>query len=123
MSLHLITSALLTWAISFTSAVPVEHSKRQNCANGPTARNCWGGFNIDDDVSYTWPDIGVTRSYSFDVGLATLAPDGVSKQMMIVNGQYPGPTIEADWGDNIQWRCATTSRRTGPAFTSTASAT
>lgn len=28
-----------------------------------------------------------------------LAPDGVEKPMLVVNGQYPGPTIEGDWGD------------------------
>ncbi|KAK4652378.1 hypothetical protein QC762_610630 [Podospora pseudocomata] len=91
----------LGWA-TWTVAVPLEHTKRQSCANGPTARNCWGDFSIDDDVTYTWPDTGVTRSYSFDVGLATLAPDGVEKVMMVVNGQYPGPTIEANWGDSVQ---------------------
>jgi FtsP/CotA-like multicopper oxidase with cupredoxin domain len=28
-----------------------------------------------------------------------MAPDGVERQMLVVNGQYPGPTIEANWGD------------------------
>jgi FtsP/CotA-like multicopper oxidase with cupredoxin domain len=31
-----------------------------------------------------------------------LAPDGISRPMMVFNGQYPGPTIVADWGDTIQ---------------------
>lgn len=30
-----------------------------------------------------------------------MAPDGVPVSMMVVNGQYPGPTIFADWGDTI----------------------
>lgn len=33
---------------------------------------------------------------------ATLAPDGVSMPMILVNGQFPGPTIEANWGDWIE---------------------
>jgi len=30
-----------------------------------------------------------------------MAPDGVSRRMVVVNGQYPGPPIEANWGDTI----------------------
>lgn len=29
------------------------------------------------------------------------APDGVEKLMLVVNGQYPGPTIEANPEDRI----------------------
>lgn len=31
-----------------------------------------------------------------------LAPDGFSREMMVINGQYPGPTIEANWGDILE---------------------
>ena len=31
-----------------------------------------------------------------------MSPDGVPRQMMVFNKQYPGPTIEANWGDIIQ---------------------
>ncbi|CAL3964432.1 unnamed protein product, partial [Diplocarpon coronariae] len=24
-------------------------------------------------------------------------PDGVSKNVILINGQFPGPTIEANW--------------------------
>jgi FtsP/CotA-like multicopper oxidase with cupredoxin domain len=30
-----------------------------------------------------------------------MAPDGFSRQMLTFNGQYPGPTIEANWGDEV----------------------
>jgi FtsP/CotA-like multicopper oxidase with cupredoxin domain len=30
-----------------------------------------------------------------------MAPDGVSRPMMVFNNSYPGPTIEANWGDYI----------------------
>jgi FtsP/CotA-like multicopper oxidase with cupredoxin domain len=30
-----------------------------------------------------------------------MAPDGYERPMLVVNGQYPGPTIEANWGDWI----------------------
>lgn len=39
--------------------------------------------------------------YWFVVKEVTLAPDGVSRKMLTINGTYPGPTIEADWGDNV----------------------
>ena len=42
-----------------------------------------------------------TRSYDFVVSQVQGAPDGVSKPMLVVNGMYPGPTIEANQGDRI----------------------
>jgi FtsP/CotA-like multicopper oxidase with cupredoxin domain len=30
-----------------------------------------------------------------------MTPDGVSKQMMVFNNTFPGPLIEANWGDTI----------------------
>jgi hypothetical protein len=48
------------------------------------------------------PRTGVTRSYTFNLARATIAPDGVSRPVILVNGAFPGPTIEANWGDNIQ---------------------
>jgi Multicopper oxidase len=48
------------------------------------------------------PKTGVTRSYNFVVSRATIAPDGVERSVLLVNGAFPGPTIEANWGDTIQ---------------------
>jgi FtsP/CotA-like multicopper oxidase with cupredoxin domain len=31
----------------------------------------------------------------------TLAPDGYERPMLVFNGTFPGPTIEADWGDTL----------------------
>jgi FtsP/CotA-like multicopper oxidase with cupredoxin domain len=31
-----------------------------------------------------------------------IAPDGYSKSVILINGQFPGPLIEANWGDTIQ---------------------
>lgn len=42
-----------------------------------------------------------TRTYFFTIAEATGAPDGVSKPMLVVNGMYPGPTIEANQGDTV----------------------
>jgi len=32
----------------------------------------------------------------------TLSPDGTPREMTVFNGQFPGPSIIADWGDTIQ---------------------
>jgi hypothetical protein len=44
------------------------------------------------------PDTGVTRQYWFELSEVTIAPDGVSRYAMAINGSIPGPTIYADWG-------------------------
>ena len=44
---------------------------------------------------------GVHRSYDFTIARSTLAPDGVNRSVILVNGQFPGPLIEANWGDTI----------------------
>lgn len=39
--------------------------------------------------------------YWLNVQDGTLAPDGVSRYVQTINGSIPGPTIIADWGDNV----------------------
>ncbi|PIL29112.1 transporter [Ganoderma sinense ZZ0214-1] len=46
-------------------------------------------------------DASTTRTYDFVVEERRGAPDGVEKLMLVVNGQFPGPTIEANTGDRI----------------------
>ncbi|KAF2141766.1 multicopper oxidase [Aplosporella prunicola CBS 121167] len=60
----------------------------------------WDGIH-SRDVS-TMPNTGVIRKYDFSVSYADIAPDGVHKHGIVINGQYPGPLIEANWGDWIQ---------------------
>ena len=40
--------------------------------------------------------------YHLDITNTTLAPDGFSRQVLVINGQIPGPTIIADWGDTLE---------------------
>ncbi|RAH58849.1 multicopper oxidase [Aspergillus piperis CBS 112811] len=47
------------------------------------------------------PDTGVTRHYNFTITRDTTAPDGYQKSGILINGQFPGPLIEANWGDMI----------------------
>ncbi|KAA1093180.1 sphingosine N-acyltransferase lac1 [Puccinia graminis f. sp. tritici] len=42
-----------------------------------------------------------TLNYTFVVTNQTGAPDGFLRSMLVINGQYPGPLIEANEGDTI----------------------
>ncbi|KAF3067162.1 Laccase-1 [Daldinia childiae] len=44
------------------------------------------------------------REFEFNVSVALAAPDGFRKPMVLVNGQSPGPLIEANVGDTIRVR-------------------
>ncbi|EME38505.1 carbohydrate-binding module family 20 protein [Dothistroma septosporum NZE10] len=80
-----------------TSATPTA-----TCTNGPTSRGCWsGGLSIETDFDEDWPTTGRTVSYDLTITNTTLAPDGYQRQGFAINGQYPGPTIYANWGDMI----------------------
>lgn len=67
-----------------------------------TFGNPWGGRTASNTNPYkNPPNTGVTRTYTFNVARATMAPDGVQRQVLVVNNQFPGPLIEANWGDTI----------------------
>lgn len=44
------------------------------------------------------------RAKTFDLTLTweKHAPDGFSKYMILTNGQFPGPTLELDQGDDVE---------------------
>lgn len=39
----------------------------------------------------------VIRRYEFTISRKTIAPDGYQKKSLLINGQFPGPLIEANW--------------------------
>ncbi|CAE6443593.1 unnamed protein product [Rhizoctonia solani] len=56
-------------------------------------------LTLSSDFEIT--NVPVTRTYDWTVATATGSPDGYYRPMLVVNGQYPGPTIEANDGDTI----------------------
>jgi Multicopper oxidase len=48
------------------------------------------------------PPIGITRYYDFTISYQKIAPDGVVKNGITINGGFPGPIIEANWGDTCE---------------------
>ena len=48
------------------------------------------------------PQTGITRKYEFTIARGIISPDGFNKSAILVNNRYPGPMIEANWGDEIE---------------------
>lgn len=45
--------------------------------------------------------LAATISYDWNIGFVTAAPDGVSRQVIGINGQWPLPVIEGTVGDTV----------------------
>ncbi|KAL4914974.1 multicopper oxidase-domain-containing protein [Aspergillus aurantiobrunneus] len=72
------------------------------CAgNTPDTRSSWCEYSIDTNYHDIIPDTGVTREYWLEIDEMIAAPDGFSRPVMAVNGTIPGPTLYADWGDEV----------------------
>lgn len=76
--------------------------------NTNKTRDCWlkgpagKQFNITTDYELSTP-IGITRKYVLDVAAKALAPDGVPMAHgKVFNDSYPGPWIQACWGDTLE---------------------
>lgn len=74
----------------------------QRCSgNTANDRSKWCNYDINTDYYNVVPDTGVTREYWFDIREEILAPDGVPRYVQVINGSIPGPTIHANWGDEV----------------------
>ncbi|UNI13671.1 hypothetical protein JDV02_000393 [Purpureocillium takamizusanense] len=62
----------------------------------------WSLLNVQTNYYKENPRTGVIRRYDFTVSRKTIAPDGYQVEGLLVNGAFPGPLIEANWGDTIQ---------------------
>ncbi|KAF5228814.1 hypothetical protein FAUST_10788 [Fusarium austroamericanum] len=77
-------------------------NRRAACdGNTPSTRSTWCDYSVDTDYYTEVVDTGVTREYWLELTDVTVAPDGVSRSAMAVNGTIPGPTLFADWGDTV----------------------
>lgn len=63
----------------------------------------WGTKTVANTNPKDAPNTGITRHYDFTISRGELAPDGyLKKSGILINGQFPGPLIEANWGDWIE---------------------
>lgn len=97
-------ASLATLAFGFPSnSVPESNLYPRSTCSGNTAttRSEWCDYSTSTDYYNTVPDTGVTREYWLELTDVTVAPDGVSRSAMAINGSIPGPTLFADWGDTV----------------------
>lgn len=70
-----------------------------------SAPGCWDGtFHLESNYYTEGPKIDPTkpRVYNFKLtNITTTSPDGVPRSVLAINGQIPGPTIYADWGETV----------------------
>jgi len=74
----------------------------------PQDRSCWlvnkkTGERFDINTDYeTKSPTGVTREYWLDLTKSDITADGYTfKGATVFNGSFPGPWIQACWGDNV----------------------
>jgi hypothetical protein len=42
-------------------------------------------------------EFSVKRVYDFTISKTTVSADGYTKEALLINNQFPGPMIEANW--------------------------
>ena len=47
------------------------------------------------------PDTNKIRSYNLTISRKNISPDGQEKPCILINGEFPGPTLEANYGDTF----------------------
>lgn len=79
----------------------IDHPGFGPWVDGPMPQGCpWGLRQQNDTNPYNEknvPNTGMTRYYEWEISNITMAPDGVELPLLVANGQFPGPLIEANW--------------------------
>ncbi|KAF2084453.1 multicopper oxidase [Saccharata proteae CBS 121410] len=118
--LSAIVLALATSASSVASGTASSSATRTpdpSCVNSADDRSCWvDGFSIDADFDEKWPTTGKTNYYTLTVTNTTACPGGSCRQMMLINDQFPGPTISGSWGDEFEITVVNNMQYNGTAF-------
>lgn len=92
----------------FGASVPSKHARSTSCTHSASNRACWSdGMDISTNYYDNVPNTGVTREYWFNIENTTAAPDGFEMPVQLINGSFPGPTIIADWGDEVGMQVST----------------
>jgi FtsP/CotA-like multicopper oxidase with cupredoxin domain len=87
---------------SLSPALSSSSNSASACSgNTATTRDEWCDYDINTDYTTTVPETNVTREYYFNLEQVTVSPDGRSRFATAINGSIPGPTIEANWGDEV----------------------
>lgn len=104
LALKSVVSGLLLAGLAISAPTLEDLKPRQASCNTATGRDCWtDGFDIGTDYEGSTPT-GGSVSYNWEITEERdwVGPDGVTKEyVQLINGQYPGPTLFANWGDTI----------------------
>jgi len=110
MAIYSFLTSLLVFGLASASVLPDQPLVAQRATattsstlscptgNGPNSRACWDeGLTVytDAEVMGNWPQAAGERTYALNITTQLMHPDGMPKQMMVINGQYPGPVIYA----------------------------
>jgi len=87
---------------SETCSTPTPTKDCKRCEGQP-GDDKWCGLGIDTNIYGTgnYPITCDTVEYDFEITTGNVSPDGVERWAILVNGQSPGPAIQANWGDEI----------------------
>lgn len=88
-------STLISCAADAKANPNVPHDATHRC-------NWLPGFDINTDTDKSWPNTGNVVKYTLTITNGTIAPQGDNKIGFLINGQFPGPKIEANWGDKLE---------------------
>ncbi|KAK9423318.1 putative Laccase 1 [Seiridium unicorne] len=104
LSLKGFLSGVLLAGIALAAPATQDLDARQSTCNTASNRRCWtSNFDITTDYESSTPP-GGSVSYNLEITEVRnwKGPDGVVKNyVQLINGQYPGPTLFAKWGDTI----------------------
>jgi hypothetical protein len=110
------TSGTYTWSYTTSASASATTSSSGSCPTYTMEKNATDYCNSASDRS-KWCDgkdtstdyytrdyyTGVTRRYHLEITNTTLTYDGTGPKLALaVNGQVPGPVIEANWGDILE---------------------
>ncbi|KAH0354598.1 laccase precursor, partial [Aureobasidium melanogenum] len=97
------------------SRKPTSTATCVRCEGQPgTDKYC--GLTINDDSYAVVPKTCNTVEFSIDLTECEVAPDGVSRKALCVNGQFPGPLLEASWGDEVVFHVTNSMTRNGTSI-------
>ncbi|ORY10070.1 laccase-1 precursor [Clohesyomyces aquaticus] len=86
---------------SYSSVSSASYSSNSSVSSYSSSASSSASSSTPVPACPTMPDTGVTRTYDFEVAYQTIAPDGIERNGLTINGQFPGPLVEANWGDWI----------------------
>ncbi|KAL2353497.1 Cupredoxin [Cryomyces antarcticus] len=104
-----VTGSTSRSASASSSCIPCEGQP----GNDP---NSYCGYDINTNYYQHVPKTCRTVEYTLTVSNTTIAPDGVERIALLINGQMPGPLIEANWGDTVVVHLINALQHNGTSF-------